>query len=220
MSKFPIYERTLFAQILAITAGGIDTYTYLTHNGVFATMQTGNLILLGINLAQLKFGDAFNHLWPILIFCLGAAITTLLQLKIHNKKVRHQSNVMIFEIVALLIVGIITNFVPIIVTSLIVSFTAAVQFVTFNKLHDMPLNTLMMTGNIKNVGQFFVKGFVEKDPKFIRRSWRTLRVISSFFIGIIINAVLVHYVGNYAIFFDVVILCSALFMLLKERASV
>lgn len=49
-TKIPVHETLIIGILLAMSAGGLDAYTYLVHGEVFAGLQTGNLILLGIHL--------------------------------------------------------------------------------------------------------------------------------------------------------------------------
>lgn len=50
INKIPTYEKTFFGALLTMAAGGIDAYSYIFHGQVFAGLQTGNMILLGVNL--------------------------------------------------------------------------------------------------------------------------------------------------------------------------
>lgn len=45
-------ESTVFGALLTMAAGCIDAHSYLLHGQVFAGLQTGNLILLGVRLGQ------------------------------------------------------------------------------------------------------------------------------------------------------------------------
>ena len=40
--------------LLAIIGGFFDAYSYLCRGGVFANAQTGNIVLLGVNIANGK----------------------------------------------------------------------------------------------------------------------------------------------------------------------
>ena len=56
-------ESLLVGLLLAFSGGLMDAYTYVFRGGVFANAQTGNLILLGINLFDGSFHNA-----PVLAF--------------------------------------------------------------------------------------------------------------------------------------------------------
>ncbi|MFD1417595.1 YoaK family protein [Companilactobacillus keshanensis] len=211
--EFPIYERTLIAQLMAMTSGGIDAYSYLTHGHVFASMQTGNLILLGVNIIDGKFSVILSYLLPILTYCIAAVITKWFQLHFPKEsRIDRQSLILTFELFVFLIVAIISDIVPLDITILMISFAISAQFVEFSSLHGMPVNTLMMSGNIKKVGMLTVDGIINKKPKSIRRAKRSLLLILAFFIGIIVSAWAVKMFERQAILFEVLILLIALFV--------
>ena len=45
-------ETFLMGTLLALTGGFLDAYTYMSRGGVFANAQTGNIVLLGLNMAS------------------------------------------------------------------------------------------------------------------------------------------------------------------------
>ena len=51
--------------LLAFAGGMMDAYTYLCRGQVFANAETGNLVLLGIQLAQRNWGRALYYLCPL-----------------------------------------------------------------------------------------------------------------------------------------------------------
>lgn len=65
-----------FALLITGASGFLDAYTFLARGGVFANAQTGNVILLALNLAQGHLHQALAHLGPIVAFVLGVALAT------------------------------------------------------------------------------------------------------------------------------------------------
>lgn len=61
-------ETFCLGALLAVIGGFLDAYTYLTRGRVFANAQTGNLVLLAMNLAGGQFQKAQYYLIPILAF--------------------------------------------------------------------------------------------------------------------------------------------------------
>ena len=53
--RLRISEMLLTGILLTAVGGFLDAYTYLVRGGVFANGQTGNLVLLGIRLANRNF---------------------------------------------------------------------------------------------------------------------------------------------------------------------
>ena len=54
----PDYTTLLPGALLAATAGSLDGYTFLHQGAVFAGLQTGNLILLGVHLGGGQWPEA------------------------------------------------------------------------------------------------------------------------------------------------------------------
>ena len=80
-SQYPIEERLWFACVLTMIAGSLDAYSFLFHGGVFAGLQTGNLILLGIHLGQHSLGAVIRHTLSILAFIIGTIVIRSVQLR-------------------------------------------------------------------------------------------------------------------------------------------
>lgn len=54
--------------ILAIAGGFMDAYSYMCRGKVFANAQTGNILLLGINISERNWHMALHYLVPVLAF--------------------------------------------------------------------------------------------------------------------------------------------------------
>ena len=55
--------------VLAVAGGFMDAYSYICRGQVFANAQTGNMLLLGINIAERNWKNACLHwelCWQIL----------------------------------------------------------------------------------------------------------------------------------------------------------
>ena len=75
MKRYQMSESMPVGLLLALAGGILDSYTYLNRGQVFATAETGNLVLLGIHLAQGELGRVLSCLFPILAFALGVLTT-------------------------------------------------------------------------------------------------------------------------------------------------
>jgi uncharacterized membrane protein YoaK (UPF0700 family) len=62
-----------FALLLTLTNGFMDAHTYYVRGGVFANVQTGNVIFFAIDMSERKITAAMAHVWPILAFMVGMA---------------------------------------------------------------------------------------------------------------------------------------------------
>ena len=57
--------------ILALSGGFMDAYSYMCRGKVFANAQTGNILLLGINISERNWQMALHYLVPVLAFAIG-----------------------------------------------------------------------------------------------------------------------------------------------------
>ena len=57
-----VSETHLLGLLLAVVGGFLDAYTYLCRGRVFANAQTGNIVLLGVNLTEQNWNRTFYYL--------------------------------------------------------------------------------------------------------------------------------------------------------------
>ena len=72
-----VSESFLLCALLTMTGGFLDVYTYITRGHVFANAQTGNVVLLGLNLAEGNIKEVAFYLFPIIAFALGILFTEM-----------------------------------------------------------------------------------------------------------------------------------------------
>ena len=79
LRKEEMAESVIMALLLALVGGFLDAYTYVLRGGVFATMQTGNMILLVINGFNLNWTKCFSYLIPLLVFAVGSVLSEIIK---------------------------------------------------------------------------------------------------------------------------------------------
>ena len=79
ITAIPIHETFRVAALLAVVGGFLDAYTYILRGGVFANAQTGNIVLLGVHMADKDYRQALYYVVPIIAFSLGVFITEVLK---------------------------------------------------------------------------------------------------------------------------------------------
>ena len=138
--------------LLALAGGILDSYSYLNRGQVFATAETGNLVLLGIQLAQQNFYQALRYLLPILAFAAGVLTTELLRRRLGPGagRIHWRQPVLLTECFVLLLVAALPlgRWDPL--ANMLISFTSAVQIESFRKFRDCPCATTMCTGNLRS----------------------------------------------------------------------
>ena len=137
--------------MLAIVGGYLDAYTYISRDHVFANAQTGNMVLLAINIKEGSWLKVFLYLMPILSFMLGVLIVETVKLKFNEHPRIHWHRIIIgVELVVLTIVGFIPAGTLNTLANILVSFTCAMQVEGFRKMDGKPFATTMCTGNLRS----------------------------------------------------------------------
>lgn len=156
--------RTLwFALPLTIANGFMDAYTYYVRGGVFANVQTGNVIFFAIDLSERRVGAALAHVWPILAFMVGIAVAAHIKSGRTERFVSHPLRwAMAVQVIALIIIG----FVPVNVTheyvTVPIAFLAAVQMGLFRTIGDLAYLPVATTGNLMRFVESGFDGFVDR----------------------------------------------------------
>lgn len=208
-----VTSESLRLGILLATVGGfLDAYTFICRGNVFANAQTGNIVLVGVYLAQFNLNKAFMAFLPVLSFIIGAFVSEKIKDFSSKSSLLKESACMILliEIISLLAVGFIPTTVSNNLVNIIIGFVSSVQICSFRKLVDSPYSTTMCTGNLRTACQAAYSTFIKKDNdqslKFIRYSF----IISSFIIGACICGLLTLWIGERSIWFCSITLSAAL----------
>lgn len=195
--------------ILAMVAGLMDVYTYITRGGVFATAETGNLVKAVIGFFNKDYEMTFNATMQLLFFVLGTLFYEFLKHKRekeNNDEDYHAKRILIIEALILFVVGFINEDAPDILVNSIVAFISAIQISAFRKLVDSPYSTTVFTGNLRMLGENLFKSIDTKDKVIIDRFLRYLSIIISFLVGGFLGGYLTTIMGVKSIFIAVILL--------------
>jgi uncharacterized membrane protein YoaK (UPF0700 family) len=131
------------ACLLALIAGYADTVGFLRYEA-FAGLMTGNTILLGIEVAHGKWGDALFHAAIMMAFLTGViASRVVLRLDI-------PAWVALCVAAGLLV---ICGFLDKRAAALVLPLAMGMQNSAANRFNGVALNTVFITGNIQKVGE-------------------------------------------------------------------
>ncbi len=210
-------ESFIVGALLAVAGGYLDTYTFFGRGEVFANAQTGNMVLVAINIAQKNYGAIWKYVIPIICFFLGVVIAEFIKHFAQEKKLHWRQFVLLLEIFVLLIVSLIkvTDSLNIIANSL-VSFVCALQVETFRKMHGTSFATTMCTGNLRTASENLFNYFKFKDKNFRDKAIRSFSIILLFIIGAIIGTIVTLSFKKNSILFVILFLMSA-FMLMNKK---
>lgn len=186
-TKFQPSESFIIGIILAVSGGFWDAYTYILRGQVFANAETGNIVLLGINIAEGNFRQALSYLIPILAFACGVIITGFIRSRFKQISAFHWRNIVItIEIVIIFSVGFIPQSLNHLV-NVLVSFVCAMQVATFKKVWGCACSTTMCTGNLRSGTEQLFAYFTTKNNESLRKSFVYFSVILFFIVGAIIG---------------------------------
>ena len=199
-SDVPVPETLLVGLLLAFVGGFLDAYTYLLHGEVFANAQTGNMVLLFINLAKGRWAKAGYYIIPILAFAMGVWVTDLLKRKFGAFKDVHWRQLSILlELFVLAAVAFMPRSVPDGAINILVSFICAVQVASFSRLHGMGYATTMCTNNLRQFVELTSACVMEGNRDAGGRALKYFLIILTFCVGALACTLLTGPFAGYAI---------------------
>ncbi len=185
--------------ILALSGGFMDAYTYILRGEVFANAQTGNVILLGISVAEGQFSMIPRYLLPILAFASGIIFSEVIRNRFKNITAIHWRQLtIIVECLILFAVGFIPLEFNLIANSL-VSFSCGIQVQSFRKIHGCQIATTMCIGNLRTGTQAIVDYYHSRKPEDRKKILLYYGTIFIFMIGAIFGNMCVKKFGTAAI---------------------
>ena len=187
--------------LLGIVGGFLNGYTYIYRGKVFATMQTGNIILGSIKLLEGDYLRVFRYLMPIISFCIGILLALLIIRKFKEKSC---FKILLVEILCLFSISFIgSNQYDIYITS-IISFVAGLQLESFSKINDIVFATTMCTGNLRSLCGCIFNSIMER--KFNKKTITYLCIIISFAIGVCLSSISILFMKQYSLLVCVLLL--------------
>ncbi len=190
-------ESIKLAIILALSGGLMDAYSYIFRGHVFANAQTGNMLLLGVNLAEGNLDLALRYFFPICSFAIGITITDYIHLD-ESRKLHWRQKAVFIEAIILAIVAFIPTEYNLIANSL-TSLACGIQVESFRKVHGNAAATTMCIGNLRSGTENWNLFIRTKDLKYLKKSSLYYSLIVFFIIGAIMGNDIIKLCGQYAI---------------------
>ena len=177
----------IVALLLTFCGGFCDTYTFVTRGGVFAFMQTGNLIKFCIALVNNQTFELMFFL-PILFFVLGCILAALF----HKCKYQY-----VFTLGVLFLSYLGCGFCPQnyewnLVCVCILSIIGAMQFEAFRHCLNYYYTSTMCTNNMR----LFSESLVERNKEKVLFY---LSIILMFVVGCLVGVVTSKAMGIYSL---------------------
>jgi uncharacterized membrane protein YoaK (UPF0700 family) len=192
-------ESMVLAIFLTLAGGFQDVYSYNCRDQVFANAQTGNIVLLGQNLAQGNWEKAVRYVIPILAFLGGVYLTEWVRNKYHDyKKIHWRQIVLLVEVTFLIIVGLLPQSLNPLANAMM-SFACAMQVNSFRKFRGIPCATTMCIGNMRSATEMLCRYHITKDPGLKKKCHHYYFIILIFALGAAMGALLCFRMGDRAI---------------------
>lgn len=171
------------ALVLIFIAGGLDAFCYLMHDGMFAAMQTGNMIQIAIKLARCEYGEIGKYVLSIFAFVLGIVAAHFLT------KLKSFEIIAIASSVACYIIGLFVESNSI--SNLIIAFGVAIQLQIIRSISGFAIATTMCTGNLKGFSECVGQLITTKDKKYLLGMLIYSTLIISFMLGVFVVALII-----------------------------
>lgn len=179
----PDYTTLLPGALLAATAGSLDGYTFLHQGAVFAGLQTGNLILLGVHLGGGQWPEAAHYAGALLTFMLGTAVARGIQHRYQDARLDRGTLILCYELLLISLALLVTQLGPQPLVTWLLAAAAAAQLQEFRSLHGAPFTSLMMTGNLRLLVESGYDWLIRREHQAKRRTVDILVILLSFAAG-------------------------------------
>lgn len=213
-------ESLVLGIVLALSGGFMDAYSYLCRDQVFANAQTGNLLLMGINLAGQNFKLAFHYFCPVLAFTVGIILSELVRHRWEEIGLLHWRQVSVFmEAMILFIVAFIPHGMSLFANSF-TSLACGIQVESFRKIHGNGIATTMCIGNLRSGTQNFCDYILYKKRENLRKGMLYYGIIFCFVLGAVIGSGIIAVLQERAILICSVILFIAFLLMFVEEEKI
>lgn len=180
-------ESIELGMLLAVGGGFMDAYSYMCRDHVFANAQTGNILLLGINLADGRLNLAIRYLFPVMAFTLGIILAEFVREVSKDKSILHwRQTAVICEAGILIAVAFIPQNYNLLANSL-TSLACGIQVESFRKIQGNGIATTMCIGNLRSGTQSLYEYKSTRDKEKIFKGMLYYGIIVFFILGAVIG---------------------------------
>lgn len=168
--------------------GFIDVYTFLNYDGLFASAQTGNMVILGAKLLKGDFWEVLIHAFSFIGFMIGAFAAQGIVERYKNRSWKRYRKYLFFQLVFLLILALIQTAVSASLIAFLLGLLAGYELTVFRKVKNTGMNNGIMTGNTKNLMNNMYLAVFHKKKEALQTFLDLLLGISLFLFGVIAGA--------------------------------
>ena len=207
----------LLIAFLTLSGGFMDAYSYMERGQVFANAQTGNLLLLGVNLSLGQWDMILKYICPIVAFIAGIAMAEVFKHYFHRSAIfTWKQIILLIEMTIMIGVMFIPQTMNLLANSLI-SFACGAQVESFRKYKGQAIATTMCIGNLRSGTEALCAFILKKDKDQLKNGLMFFLIIFVFVIGAVLGNFAVSYFDEYAIGFSGALLLIAFLLLTFKR---
>ena len=192
-------EKRWIFRMLILTGGFFGGYTLSVRGGVFANAQTANLALFGVYLGMGNWKQAAYYLIPMSAYLVGITASELIPKPMRRLHfLRWDTVLILFEMLAVIVVGFIPATAPHQISQVIISFLCAMRYNTFRQAEGIPMATVFCTDHMRQFGSSlarWIRGGRSAAAKGEKAKAHGLMLLS-FFVGAFAASLLCRYLGT------------------------
>ncbi|HAT54419.1 MAG TPA: hypothetical protein DCW31_04130 [Lactobacillus sp.] len=207
ISEHPVVVSVQVAAMLAFIGGMVDADSFWFHGGVFASLQSGNLVLMGINIARGQWAAVLERLIPLVTFFIFVGVTRIIQQTVSQRFFRRWLVATLgTESLLLVMVTLLPTFLPRLLLTSCLSALAGIQLQSFRQINGLTFNSTMMTGNIRACAAALFGGLWLHDAQLVVQGLKLLSIFLSFCLGAATLVFLGDTFGQWTLMLGVVVL--------------
>ncbi len=210
-----ISESVELGIVLALCGGGMDAYSYLVRGHVFANGQTGNLVLMGIRLAEGNWLAAAQYGLPILSFVTGIVLAD--QARRRSMKGLHWRQCAVAAEAVILIVSALMPMSLNFLSNALTSLACGIQVESFRKIRGQGMATTMCVGNLRSATQYLGNFLESRQRQDLERCLLYFGVIFWFVLGAVLCYFLIPMFGQLTLLVPVAFLAAAFLIMFVDR---
>ncbi|WP_052360735.1 YoaK family protein [Oceanobacillus manasiensis] len=177
---------TIFSTFLM---GFIDAYTFITQDGLFASAQTGNMVVLGAKLLEGDFMEALVHFSSFAGFAVGAFIAQGIIEHFKEYGWKKYRIYLFLQMVFLLVIAIVQQNISPSVIGFLLGLLAGYELTVFRKIKSTNINNGIMTGNTKNLMNNLYLAIFNKNKEALHTFLTLLLGLCVFMLGVVSGTV-------------------------------
>jgi uncharacterized membrane protein YoaK (UPF0700 family) len=204
--------------LMAAVAGSLDANIFMTRGGVFASAQSGNIVIAGVRLADERWSAALPNLYPVVAFVVaGGLLEAALTAPRLDWFRRRAAEIAIgASVVVVLLLGALPARIPDEVATVAIAAVAVFQLTAFRRMIEWPFATTMTTNDLRLLAAAVVE-FARGRERRVGVKMRAYGlVIAGFAAGAVLSAQLTAEFGTRAIWLSLLWLAAAYVLLRRD----